>query len=179
MNQKIIGIILLIVGIVLGIVTASEYNTDKEAVDQLLMEDGTCFLEDGTCLHSELNTTTLLFSIIVISLLVLGVYLTLFDKSQKLILEQSKQVSEALEKANNEEVSKAAFDSYLTAFAEEDQKIIKVLKENEGITQSTLRFKTGLSKTRLSLLLASLETRGVVYRTVKGKSKQVFLTKSF
>ena len=57
--------------------------------------------------------------------------------------------------------------------------VIKAIKENEGITQSTLRFKTNFSKATLSQHLKKLEERKFISRTPKGKTKQVFLVKKF
>ncbi len=87
------------------------------------------------------------------------------------------QVSSALEKAKLHEKEKDEFGSFLEAFDDAEKKILKVVKEEDGITQATLQLKAGLSKTRLSLILAALEEKGIIARKAKGKTKKVFLKK--
>jgi len=57
MNQKHIGIIVLIIGIILatfvGLIKAQEDNY----IEDVIMETGSCFLSDGTCLHRDRNLT--------------------------------------------------------------------------------------------------------------------------
>jgi len=56
-----------------------------------------------------------------------------------------------------------------------------ILKEfiQEGIKQSTLRYKTGMSKTFLSLLLKHLEEKDIIYRKEDGKTKRLYLKNKF
>ena len=108
---------------------------------------------------------------------VLGTKHFLFEKTQRLLREQHLQVSSALEKAKLHEKEKDEFGSFLEAFDDAEKKILKVVKEEDGITQATLQLKAGLSKTRLSLILAALEEKGIIARKAKGKTKKVFLKK--
>ena len=54
-----------------------------------------------------------------------------------------------------------------------------LFRSQEGIKQSTLRYKTDMSKTTLSLMLKSLEERKFVKRKPSGKTNQVYLVKKF
>lgn len=61
-------------------------------------------------------------------------------------------------------------------FKEEEQQIIRVLKQRDGsCEQGTLRVITGFSKATLSRLLSELEERKIVYKEKRGKKNLVFL----
>lgn len=55
------------------------------------------------------------------------------------------------------------------------KKVMKAIKDHDGITQSTLRLRLDLSKAKLSYVLQELEKRNLIKRIKKGKTLQVFL----
>ncbi|QQG39278.1 MAG: winged helix-turn-helix transcriptional regulator [Candidatus Woesearchaeota archaeon] len=59
---------------------------------------------------------------------------------------------------------------------ENERKVLKVIKDEEGISQSSLRFRTNLSKATVSQILSSFEKKGIVKREVEGKTYSVYLT---
>jgi len=67
------------------------------------------------------------------------------------------------------------FNFLMGALNEYEQKVIKAVREQDGITQATLRIRTDLSKTKLSFILADLEKKGLISKQIKGNTNQIFL----
>ncbi|MBW3003048.1 MarR family transcriptional regulator [Candidatus Woesearchaeota archaeon] len=169
MDNKKLGIILLILAILIaGSTFYSKYKEDR-IINAYIEEQGSCYLEDGTCLHEDRDITGYIAGwILSAALAALGVYLVFFEKSQKHIistLEKQKQVQHEEER----------FEILLKGLNEDEKKVIKAVKEQDGITQQTLRLRTDLHKSKLSIVLDGLEKKGLVTRQEKGKTKAVFL----
>lgn len=180
MNQKQIGIILVILGIVLAIFVQISKTNEDFYIKQLMLENQSCFLDDGTCLHADRNITAYVVGWVLSGIMVsLGLYLFFFDKTQKQLEESTLIVSEALKEAKKQEKQKDEFSAFLSGFSEDEQKILKAIKEQDGIKQSTLRYRTDMSKTTLSLMLKSLEERHFIKRKISGKTNEVYLVKKF
>lgn len=173
MNNKTLGVILIILSLLIGIsFGVYKYQAEKDIRSRLL-PGGECPRE-GPCPHALLNQLvfpTYIILILLVSLLSLGFYLIFFEKSEKAILKEIKEVKKK-EKADEK------FRVLLSALNDEEKKVMKAVKEQEGIMQSTLRFRTDMSKSKLSAVLKGLEKKNLVKRVQKGKTKLVFLKKA-
>jgi uncharacterized membrane protein len=176
MNQKQIGILIIILAvIVLGVFYFIKVQQDNVAIDFSKLNNGSCITNEGVCLHENANFTFNIGLAIFTFLLALGIYLIYFDKTQQALFHHQKEVSSALKESKKNE----KFDAFVSGFNEDEQKAIKAIQEQDGILQSTLRYRTGISKSSLSLLLKSLEERKIISRKVSGKTNKVFLQKKF
>ena len=180
MNQKQIGTIILIIGILMaGVIYLNKLKEDKH-INDYIAEQGTCYLADGTCLHADRDISLYIIGwILSAALVILGFYLLIFDKTQKILAEHQVKVSSALKEAQEKEKEKDEFNAFLAGFNENERTVLKAIKEQDGILQSTLRYRTGFSKTTLSLLLKSFEDKGIITRAESGKTNKVFLKKVF
>lgn len=140
---------------------------------------GSCILENGTCLHRQSFSRYLFGGTVSLSTIVLGVYLMFFDRTQEKIYEKQKELSLAIKEAKEQENQKDKFRAFLAGFDDDESKVIEAIHEQEGIQQSTLRYRTGLSKTGLSLILKKLEERGFVSKEAFGKTNKLYLKKAF
>lgn len=180
MNQKQIGIIIIIASLVVaGFVYSAKLKEDK-AIAAYITATGSCYLGDGTCLHDDRDYTIYIAGFALsIGLLFLGLYITFIDKTQQTLTEHQVKITSALEEAKRHDKTKDEFNAFLAGFTAEEQNVLKAIKEQEGILQSTLRFKTGISKSSLSLFLKDLEERQVISRKPSGKTNQIYLRKRF
>lgn len=169
MDNKQLGIIILIIGILLAMTIYMVKAREDALLNQIITEQGSCFLEDGTCLHADRNVTpymiTWVFSAAIVAL---GSYLVFFDKSQK-------EIVKTLENQKHIQIEDEKFNILLKGLDQEEKTVIKAVKEQDGITQQTLRLRTDLHKSKLSIVLDGLEKKQLITRKEKGKTKQVFL----
>jgi len=167
MDNKKLGIILIAICLVFGVVIF----TFNQALNEKEEESCECkeMQDNGICsMEKEAHWQTYLGVIVVSVILALGLYLIFFEKSQK-------EIISTLENHKKIQTEEERFEILLKGLNEEEKKIIKAVKEQDGITQQTLRFRTDLHKSKLSILLDGLEKKGLVVRKEKGKTKQVFL----
>ena len=71
------------------------------------------------------------------------------------------------------------FSLLLRPLDDSQKKVLMAIKEQEGITQSTLRFRTDLSKSKVSQILTDFEKKNLIERKAKGKTYSVFLAENF
>ncbi len=180
MNQRVIGVIVVVFAILAGtllFLVKAQHDADTALLIQA--RGGNCYLADGTCLHEQGNGLYIFGGAFTAALLALGVYLIIFDRAARSLERQHLEVSQALKEAKQQERQKDEFTAFLAGFSEEERTILSAVKEQDGIKQSTLRFRTGMSKTTLSLMLKSLEQRGIIGREEDGKTNKVWLRKKF
>jgi uncharacterized membrane protein len=167
MDNKKIGIIMIVVCILLGLlIFAFDYQLSSQAEASCSCEE----MEDqGFCPHEEkLSWPTYLGVALISAIAALGIYLIFFEKSQK-------EIISTLEKQKHIQVEEEKFDILLKGLTEEEKIVIKAVKEQDGVTQQTLRLRTDMHKSKLSIILDGLEKKGLITRQDKGKTKQVFL----
>ncbi|HJN57295.1 MAG: MarR family transcriptional regulator [Candidatus Woesearchaeota archaeon] len=106
----------------------------------------------------------------------LGFYLLFFNKDQGDVLKR--YYDEKLEK-NVENKNNDKFSLLLRPLDENERKVLTAIKEQDGITQSTLKYRADLSKAKISQILTDFERKNLIARKAKGKTYSVFLTNNF
>ena len=102
----------------------------------------------------------------------LGIYLLFFSTSEEAILKR-------LEQEKSMKIEGDKFELVLKAMDENEKRVLKAIREQEGITQSTLKFRTDLSKAKVSQILTDFEKKHLVKREVKGKTYAVYIAENF
>ena len=98
----------------------------------------------------------------------LGFYLLLFDKGEQAILKR-------LEEEKNIDMENNRFEAMLIPMDGNEKAIITAIKNQEGITQSTLKFRVNLSKAKVSQVLTHFEKNKLIVRNAKGNTYEIFL----
>lgn len=61
------------------------------------------------------------------------------------------------------------------ALSNDEALILRMISDSEGITQDSLRFRTGFSKSKVSAILLGLEKNGIIYRERLGRTYKLFI----
>ena len=102
----------------------------------------------------------------------LGIYLLFFSTSEEAILKR-------LEEEKSMSIEQDKFELVLKAMDDNEKKVLKAIKEQSGITQSTLKYRTDLSKAKVSQILTDFEKKHLIKREGKGKTYAVYLAENF
>ena len=102
----------------------------------------------------------------------LGIYLLCFSTSEEAIMKR-------LEEEKNMKIEENKFELILKAMDDNEKKVLRAIKEQGGITQSTLRYRTDLSKAKVSQVLTDFERKHLIKREAKGKTYSVYLAENF
>ena len=163
MENKKLGIILIIISLIFGFFLIY-YNTSMEKQS---IELG-CNAVDGCSEVSRaLDISHIGFGFFGF-MLALGFYILFFNKTEEKIFKR-------LEHEKNSQVEREKFSIILKALDDYEKRVMQLIKEQDGITQNTLRLRANLSKAKLSYVLQELEKRNLIKRIPKGKTLEVHL----
>jgi predicted transcriptional regulator len=54
--------------------------------------------------------------------------------------------------------------------------LVEMISVSDGITQDSIRFKTGFSKSKVSYLLSEMEKKDIIVREKLGRTYKVFIS---
>jgi uncharacterized membrane protein len=175
MDNKKTGIIIISISLLLIIILLLVRNSVNRAYQQQIdfyeQTQTSCPSDPNICPHEQRARAQTPFYIgltLVLGLITLGIYMLFFERSQKEIiktLEKQKQIQNREEK----------IEILMKGLDEDEKKIIKALSEHDGIPQYTLGLRTNIHKSKLSLILRSLEKKSLISKVRKGKVNKIFL----
>ena len=175
MDNKKLGIILISISIVLLVlllfIRSSVVGAYQKEIDKYVDAGEACPSDPNICPHEQRARAQIPIFIagaLLLGVISLGMYIIFFEKSQKAIVS-------ALGKHDRVQLKEERFSILLKGLDVDERKVVMAVKEQDGITQQTLRLRTDLHKSKLSIVLDGLEKKGLVRRVVKGKTKQVYL----
>jgi uncharacterized membrane protein len=114
------------------------------------------FGEDSTVVHY-------LMTISFLGGMIAGIFFFLWSRPSKNIIEP-------------QNVFKRNIAVLKKALNEDENLLIDMISESEGITQDSIRFKTKFSKSKVSALLSELEKKDILSREKLGRTYKVFIS---
>ena len=179
MDNKKLGYLIIAVGIVfIALLIVFKMQIDELTNSLMVLSGGACFLESGKCVHEQNFLPFIIGAAAILFTLGIGVYLILFSRTEKSFETAQKNILSRIGSAKSKELKEEKFKILLTGLDEDEKKVITAVKEQDGISQSTLKYRTDLSKTKLSMVLSQLEKKGLIVKVKKGKTNDIFLKKA-
>src|SRR3989338_6579721 len=172
MQTKKLGFLIVGMSIVLGFIMFS-YMNQLSLQGQQLRCNPTQECQQVNSLFGLSHITVGFLSFV----FALGFYLLFFDRNTQEVLQEDRAVQKNIEEKVQMKSSK--FDLLLRPLDDNEKKILTAIKEQQGITQATLRYRANLSKAKISQVLTDFEKKNLISRKAKGKTYQVFLTENF
>ena len=164
MNNKKLGITIIAISILVGIIVFI-YNSQ---INEYRIKEG-CAPTNEDCTQMESWLTLSHFAIgLLFGILSLGFYLIFFSKGEEEILKR-------LEDEKKDKINEGKFNIMLSMLDPVEQRVLKAIKEQNGITQQTLRIRNDISKAKLSQILTNFEKKNIIKRVKKGKTLEVHL----
>ncbi len=174
MDNRKIGLTVLILSTLFGTVAFTAMTKfANHAQDIGCFDNPQC-----TQLESVLNWSHFTVGI-VFAAFALGIYLLFFSKSEHLLRQAIKRLEvekNRLEKEHHVKISDGKFNAILKTLDPAESTILSIIKEQEGITQNTLRIKANLSKGKVSQVLSDFHKRGLIKKEEKGKTYALYVT---
>jgi hypothetical protein len=163
MNNKKMGWMLLVFSAILLLIFVMIIRSLTTQAQEL-----GCFQDQGcTTIENSLSVVHFAFGIFGF-LFALAFYLLFFSTGEEAIVTR-------LERDTDKKLQESKFDIFLRGLDDYEKKIVRAVREQPGITQNTLRLRTGMSKAKLSLVVTGLEKRNILRREQKGKTFEVYL----
>ena len=163
MINRRLGLVFISLAVLVGVVLFFFISTLHAEGEQL-----GCF-GDAVCgkIDTSLNVMHFAFGIVGF-ILALGVYLLFFYSGEQAILKR-------LEDEKERKLSDDTHSIMMRAMDKHEKNIFSAIKEQNGISQSTLVLRSGLSKAKVSEVLSGFEKKNLVRKEKKGKVNHIFL----
>lgn len=184
MNNKKLGFSLIVLTIILAVVFFSLKTQIESSLKSTIVlgPEGECIHEGLVCPYEEINKLvfpTIIITAILIIIAAIGVILIFLEKNQLVVKKTQDQIVKTIRGAKKKQIRDEKFKTLLETLDDEEKKVLEAVKEQDGITQATLRIRTDLSKTKLSFILKELEKRNIIKKVAKGRTNKIFLKKPF
>ncbi len=163
MDNKKLGGVLFVLAIMLLVIFLFVIRSLNQEIESL-----GCYPNVG-CQKIETSLTIVHFAFGAFGFLfALGFYLLFFTKGEEAIVRR-------LEEDTKKKLGTEKLSILLKGLDEFEKKAFLAVREQDGITQNTLRLRVDMSKAKLSQVLSELEKKDLIRREPQGKTLKVYV----
>lgn len=178
LNNKILGISLIILAIAF-LATTVVFKIQIDKVTALLMaESGGSCIQDGKCIHQQSDIPVYSGIILSFITLCLGIYLTVFARSQENTEQLQKEIVDTIKETKKQQNTEEKFEFLFKALSADEKLVLEEIKKSGEITQDSLRLRLNWSKAKMSTILTNLDKTGLIQKERTGKTYKVYLQKN-
>ena len=178
MNSRKAGFLVILIGLAfIAVLFAYKIQVDR-LTDSLMEQSGGNCVADGECIHEQSNIPFTAGIAAIVFTFGFGIYLLLFSKTARSFEAAQKNILKKISSTKNKELKEERFSILLEGLDEGEKKALTKVKEQDGISQTTLMYRTDMSKSKLSMVLSQLERKNLITKVKKGKINNIFLKKA-
>ncbi|HLC70734.1 MAG TPA: hypothetical protein VJI32_01940 [Candidatus Nanoarchaeia archaeon] len=163
MDNKKVGVVLVVLAVILLLIFLFIIRSLNQEIEAL----GCYPNADCQKIETSLSITHFAFGAFGF-LFALGFYLLFFSKGEDAIVRR-------LEQDTQRKLGEEKLSILLKGLDEFEKKAFLAVKEQDGITQNTLRLRVDMSKAKLSQVLSGLEKKNLIRREPQGKSLAIYV----
>ncbi|MFH1439213.1 MAG: MarR family transcriptional regulator [Candidatus Woesearchaeota archaeon] len=166
MKNKIVGIIIIFISILIGFIIYSFDKALEEIHTMACSHGNTCPMLGSLEVQTKISITIMIFVIVI------GLYLIFFGKEEKIVRE-IKTIKEQIEPRN---ITLENYEKFMHKLNPDEKGILTRIIESKGtIFQSEIVEKTDFSKVKITRVLDKLEGMGIIERKRRGMTNVVIL----
>jgi len=165
MKNKIVGLIIIAISLIIGFIIWSFNKALTNIVNTSCTHGATCPMWGTINFQTNISIGLMIF------VLLIGLYLIFFGQERVEIIKKIR------EKVGEKSIkSKKDYSKMLSALPVEEKKLLQLVINSQGaIFQSELVDKSGFDKVKVSRLLDRLEGQGIIERRRRGMTNIVLL----
>lgn len=165
MKNKIVGIIIVVIALIIGFITWSFNKTLTNIINISCPHGPSCPMYGSIAFQTNMSLGLTIF------ILLIGLYLIFFGQEKVEIIKKIRGKVKAEEKAKKKDYSKV-----MSTLSVEERKLLQFIIDSQGaIFQSELIEKSGFDKVKVSRLLDRLEGQGLIERRRRGMTNVIIL----
>jgi len=167
MKNKIVGILIIIIALLIGGIIFLFNSAMTDIVNESCTHGSSCTMWDT--INFETNVSIGIMILVVL----IGLYLIFFGTEEKIITKiEIKRVKEK----DRDKNQKTDYAKILSGLADDERKVLEKIIESKGsIYQSDLLLKTGFTKVKISRILDKLEFKELIERKRRGMTNIIVL----
>jgi uncharacterized membrane protein len=166
MKNKIAGIIIIGVALIIGFITYSFNKALTNIINTACSHGSECAMWGTLKVQTDISIGLMVFVILI------GLYLIFFGKEERIIT----RIEKVKEQIDPEKVTKENYKEVLEKLSNDEKEILEVIIEAKGsIYQSKIVEETDMTKVKVTRILDKLEGRKIIERKRRGMTNIVIL----